>query len=270
MSKLNRIIAVVLVAILMVTATNIKCLADESGNETFVYNGEEYEILSDNDKEFVIEGEDSDYEYESSYDKDTNEINIVCNEKKLFFDEEVANYKIDVISYDETNNILEYDIYNNETGEVVHISDSDIQPQFPIVAGIAIGEIVKCLLVTCAVVCVYEGVKYVAVSISELRKKNYYCYTAYLYKGSVVIGPALTYKEAVAYAKSTKNIEKVGVFCFGSDAKSKAKKIAKAAGSDGKVAHHDVHDNSEGYYKHYHPLRSSGNTYHFHSWYLVD
>ncbi|MBQ1392114.1 MAG: hypothetical protein IIY81_00965 [Lachnospiraceae bacterium] len=47
-------------------------------------------------------------------------------------------------------------------------------------------------------------------------------------------------------------------------------KIAQATGSDRKVAHHDIHSNSEGYYKHYHPLKSSGKTYHFHSWYLVD
>ena len=257
------------IATVTLTATNIKSVAEESDKEIIECNGTEYEIIEESKEEVVVESEQDGYVCESTYDKGTNEINIICSEDGFFFDKKVGNYTINVINFNQSENILECDVIDNETGEVFHVSDSEIQAQLPWVAGCVIGEIVYALLIYCATVCVYEGVEYVALSISEIRKQNYYCYCALLYNGAVLIGPALTYKEAVVYAKATKNVNNVGVFCGGSDAKAKAKKIAKAATKDGNIVYHSAHDTSEGFYQNYHPANSSGKALHFHSWYCV-
>lgn len=271
MKQLNKIIAFVLIMAVAITTTNLKIFAEDAENETVMYNDREYEIVEENKEEITLVTEEDNYVYECTTDPESNKMDIVCEEAGIFFDKEVYDYSVEVINFNEESNILEYNLINNETGEVTHVSDSDIQAQLPVMGGIAIGEIVYALLCAGATIFVIAGVKYVAVSISKMKKQSHTIYAAALSGGKIGIGPALTYSEAAKYANVNKNSSTIGIFCVGPNAKSNACSIAKQASPMKRVVHDEKHDNQDGYYYHYHPARYATGNRHlgFHAWYYT-
>lgn len=271
MKEMNRLIAVILIIAVAITTTNLKIFAEDAENETVVYNNREYEIVEETKDEITLVTEEDDYIYECTLDAESNEIDIVCEEEGIFFNREVYDYSVEVINFDEESHVLEYNLINNETGEVTHISDSDLQAQLPVVGGVAIGELVYALLCAGATVCIIAGVKYVAVSISKMKKEKHSIYAAALSGGELGIGPALTYSEAAKFAKDNIDESGIGIFCVGPNAKSNACSISKQVSPMRRVIHDDKHKTQEGYYFHYHPARYAAGDRHFgfHAWYYT-
>lgn len=271
MKKLNKIIAFILVMTVAITTTNLRIFAEDVENETVVYNDREYEIVEETKEEVTLVTQEDNYIYESTIDPESNQIDIVCEEEGIFFNKEVYDYSVEVINFNEEANILEYSLINNETGEIIHVSDSDLQAQLPVIGGVAIGELVYALLCACATVCIIAGVKYVAVSISKLKKQSHCIYAAALSGGNLGIGSALTYSEAAKLAKEKKNSSTIGIFCVGPNAKSNACSIAKQVSPMKRVIHDDQHKTEDGYYYHYHPAKYAIGDRHlaFHAWYYT-
>lgn len=245
--------------------------------ETVVVNDIEWQVEENtSDSVELSTNDDEGYTYEAVYDKEEDNIRIVCEEDGLFWDKEVYDYIVQVLNYIPDDNVLEYELTDNNTNETIHIDESELNEQLPfaIVGGIALGDIIAGLLGTAAVI--YVGSKAYAAAkdvVSELKRKGKNIYRAYISNKTVYIGDAFSStSDAVSHAKHNKKSKENGIFCFGSGSISGAYMsvvLSSAASPVGRAIADNAHKDSEGYYYHTHPAKSKsgGDHYALHVWY---
>lgn len=280
MKKFNKFLALLLVAAFLFCSSYTNVLAGRVDTQAFA-SDIEYKVET-NDSELCLTTEDSKCVYKTVINEDGN-INITCVQEGLFRNTEIYDYTVEVINYDLESNILEYNVIDNNSGEMSYVNDSDklsVQAAIVIGGGIALGELIIDALIAAAVVGVVAGITYYAATevlekVKEESKKNqkYYYYARIMGKGSskkLCIGNAFNnVEDAKGYAITMADDERNGVFCVGDSSRTKAVSIAKTASKVNRAVPDDPHQKCEGYYAHLHPAidASNKNHRHLHVWY---
>ena len=240
-----------------------------SKDSNIIVNGYKFEIVSNNSDEVVLNYKDEIGSYNFSLNKQNGE-----NESPVELTGEIFSKERNI-----ENSILDYDINFDEDIETLNDIDNTNKITFvdkntnqeynlnnnarfviPIGIPLLYAAVQALLDIGCAIIILNSTYVMAEEIVDTLRRKDEYKYfDAYLKNGYVYIGGGIS-SINVARSKAQSDNNKGAIFCTKGS-------YARAVLTGYKYAGPEIHGSGDGYWNHYHILKSNGERYKAHIWY---
>ena len=238
-------------------------------NNNVIVNDYKFEVISNNDDEVILNYKDETGNYIFSLNKQNKENESPVELKGEIFRKEknvgnsTLNYNInfneDIKDLNDVNDTNEITLLDKDTDKEYALN-SNARFVIPIGIPLLYAAIQALLDIGCAIIILNTAYVMAEEIVDTLRKKDEYKYfDAYLKNGYVYIGGGIP-SIGIARSKAMTDNSNGTIFC------TKAS-YARAVLTGSQYAGPETHGYGDGYWSHYHILKSNGERYKAHIWY---